>query len=307
VQIAFVFPGQSSHRPGALSPWRGHPATAVLDELRRGSGRDVAALADDAATAARTADAQSAILAASLVSWRALTDAGVHPDVVAGHGLGEVTAAVAAKVLSVRDSAALVAARGAAMAAACERRTGGMWAVLRLGRDAVEVIVDGIDGAVIANDDAPGQVVVAGPPEALGQLREVVRFAGGRVVPLAAEGAFHSPAMAAAMPRLAATLARLRVHDPWIPVVSASSATALHTGDDVALALVAGLDAPVRWREVQARLVELGVTDLVEVGPGRVLAGLAARAVPELTVHAVATPDDLRRVLTTLSPLRMAV
>jgi [acyl-carrier-protein] S-malonyltransferase len=307
VRIAFVFPGQASHRPGALEPWRGHPASAVLDEVRRGSGRDVAAFPDDPGSAPRTADAQSAVLAASLVAWRGLVDAGVHPAVVAGHGLGEVTAAVAAGVLSVRDGAALVATRGAAMAAVCERRAGAMWAVLRLGRDAVEVIVDGIDGVVIANDDAPGQVVVAGPPQALTQLREVVRFAGGRVVPLSAEGAFHSPAMTAATPHLAATLARLRVHHPRLPVVSGSTAMPLRTGADVEDALVAGLAAPVRWREVQARLVALGVTDLVEVGPGGVLAGLADRAAPELRTHSVAAPDDLAAVLDRLVPLRVAV
>jgi [acyl-carrier-protein] S-malonyltransferase len=305
VRIAFVFPGQASYRPVALEPWHGHPASAVLDEVRRGTGRDVAALPDDAAT--RTADVQSAVLAASLVAWQALVDAGVHPAVVAGHGLGEATAAVAAGVLSVHDGAALVAARGAAMAAACERRAGAMWVVLRLGRDAVEVIVDGIDDAVIANDDAPGRVVVAGPSEALAQLREVVRFAGGRVVPLAAEGAFHSPAMSGATSQLAATLARLRVHDPWIPVVAGSTATPLRTGADVAEALVAGLDAPVRWREVQARLLALGVTDLVEVGPGGVLAGLADRAVPDLRTHTVATPDEVAVALDTLAPLQIAV
>jgi [acyl-carrier-protein] S-malonyltransferase len=307
VRIAFVFPGQTSYRPGALKPWHGHPATAVLDEVRRGSGRDVTALPDDPTTATPTTDAQSAVLATSLVAWRALVAAGVHPAVVAGHSLGEVTAAVAAGVLSVRDGAALVAARGAAMAAACERRAGAMWVVLRLGRDAVEVIVDGIDDAAIANDDAPGQVVVAGPPHAFAQLREVVRFAGGRVVPLTAEGAFHSPAMSGATPQLAATLARLRVRDPRMPVVSASTATPLRTGADVAEALVAGLDAPVRWREVQARLVALGVTDLVEVGPGGVLAGLADRSVPDLRTHTMAAPDDLATVLERLVPLRIAV
>ncbi len=307
MRIAFVFPGQTSHRAGAVAPWQGHPAAAVLDDVARGSGRDLATLVDDPAAPQRTADAQPAVLAASLVAWRALVAVGVHPDVVAGHSLGEVTAAIAAGVLSVRDGAALAAARGDAMTAVCERGTGGMAAVLRLGPDAVEVIVDGIDDAVIANDDAPGQIVVAGPPPALRQLREVVRFAGGRVVPLAAEGAFHSPAMAGAAPNLAATLARLRLRDPRVPIVSGATATPLRTASDVADALVEGLGAPVRWREVQARLVELRVTDLVEVGPGGVLAGLAIRAMPEVTVHRVGTPDDVQRVADALAPLRVAV
>jgi [acyl-carrier-protein] S-malonyltransferase len=307
VRIAFVFPGQASHRRGALTPWQGHPATAVLSKVTQGSGRDVLALAADPQAGERIADAQPAVLAASLVVWQALGDAGIRPDVVAGHGLGEVTAAIAAGVLSVHDGAALVAARGAAMAAVCERRAGGMAAVLRLGRDAVEVIVDGIDDAAIANDNAPGQVVVAGSLEALTQLRDGVRIAGGRLVPLAAEGAFHSPAMAEAGPHVAGTLGRLRVLDPQVPMVSGATAVPLTAAADVANALVHGMEAPVRWREVQSRLVALGVAHLLEIGPGGVLAGLAARAVPELTVHAVATPDDVVRVLDALVPLDLAV
>jgi [acyl-carrier-protein] S-malonyltransferase len=305
VRIAFVFPGEASYRAGALAPWYGHPATAVLDEVARGSGHDIAALADDP-SATGTADAQPAILASCLVAWRALVDAGIAPDVVAGHGLGEATAAVAAGVLTVRDGAALVAARGAAMAAACEQREGGMATVLRLGHDAIEVIVDGIDDAVVATDDARGQVVVAGPPRALRQLLEIVRFAGGRVVPLPAEGAFHTPAMATAAPQVAGTLARLRVRDPWVPIVSGTTATPLRRGTDVADALAAGLTAPVRWREVQLRLSALGITDLVEIGPGGALAGLASRAMPDVTVHTVGTPDDVGAVLDALAPMRVA-
>jgi [acyl-carrier-protein] S-malonyltransferase len=307
LRLAFVFPGQLSLRPGGLGAWHGHPAAHVLDEVARGCGRDVGRLAQDPEVGQRTADAQPAVLAASLVAWRALVDAGVLPSVVAGHGLGEVTAAVAAGVLSVREGAALAAVRGEAMAAACAERAGGMAAVLRLGRDAVEVIVDGIEDAVIANDDAPGRVVVAGPPPALAALRRGVGVAGGRVVALPVPGAFHSPAMAPAAAHLAATLAQLPLHVPQVPVVSGASATPLWTATDVAGSLVAGVDAPVRWREVQSRLVGLGVTHLLEVGGGGALAGLAARAVPQVSVHAVAGPDDVGAVVHRVQPLGVAV
>ena len=301
MRIAFVFPGQGSHRAGALAAWTDHPAAAVLDEVRDGVGRDVVAISGDPTAGGRTADAQPAILAASLVAWRALADAGIEPDVVAGHSLGEYTAAIAAGALSVRDGAALVAARGAAMGEACAANPGTMAAVVKLNPNAVEVLVDRIPGLVIANDNAPGQVVVAGPPDAVEAVRPLARDAGGRALPLDVEGAFHSPAMACAVDRVAALLTDLEVRDPRIPVVTGASAQPVSDAAALADALVAGMLSPVRWREVQLALVALEVTDVIEVGPGGVLAGLAKRTVPDLQVHTVASPDDLDAVVDALA------
>jgi [acyl-carrier-protein] S-malonyltransferase len=301
MSLAVVFPGQGSHRAGALRAWADHPAAEVLAAVEAGIGRDVWALAEDPSAGGRTADAQPAILAASLVAWRALTDAGVRADVVAGHSLGEYTAAIASGALGVEAGARVVAARGRAMAEACRATPGTMAAVVKLNPQAVEVLVDQVDDLVIANDNAPGQVVVAGPPEAVAELGQLARDAGGRALPLDVEGAFHSPAMAPAVPLVRDALAAARPVDPLVPVVAGATAVATTTGTELASALVDGILAPVRWREVQLRLVELGVTTLVEVGPGGVLAGLAKRTVPELTVRTVATPEDLDEVLGTLA------
>lgn len=298
---AFVFPGQGSHRVGALAAWSGHDAFGIVDQISEGLGRDVVALSEDATAGDRTADAQPAIMAASLVAWRALIDAGVRPDRLAGHSLGEYTAAVASGALGVEDGTRVVAARGRAMGAACRQRPGTMAAVLKLHIDAVEVLVDGVDGAVIANDNAPGQVVVAGDPEAVEVVRKRAREAGGRALPLGVEGAFHSPAMAPAVEAVRAALGAASVSDPDLPVVSGATARELDRAEPLVDALVAGILSPVRWREVQSRLVALGTTTLIEVGPGGVLAGLARRTVPELTVYAVATPDDLAPVVAALA------
>ena len=295
--IAIVFPGQGSHRAGALEPWQGHAARGVLDEVSEGLGRDVLPLTEDPGTGARTADAQPAILAVSLVVARALADAGVTPSVVAGHSLGEFTAAIHADCFSVRDGAALVAARGAAMGEACRTNPGTMAAVVKLDPDAVEVLVDGIDELVLANDNAPGQVVVAGTPEAIEQVKERARDAGGRALPLDVEGAFHSPAMAPAVDAVAAAVQGLEVADPRCTFVSGSTAAAVADAAAVSRALVDGILAPVRWREVQVRLAALGVTDVVEAGPGGVLAGLAKRTIPDVAVHKVETPEDLEGAL----------
>ncbi len=298
--IAIVFPGQGSHRAGAMDPWKDHPATGVLEEVSAGLGRDVVPLIADPGTGSRTADAQPAILAVSLVVGQALLDAGIAPDVVAGHSLGEFTAAIMAGCLEVREGAALVGTRGTAMGEACAANPGTMAAVVKLGPDAVEVLVDGIDGLVVANDNAPGQVVVAGHPDAVSQVRDRAKEAGGRALPLDVEGAFHSPAMAPAVDAVRAAIADLTVRDPGPTFVSGSTAAPLSEAAAVAEALVDGILAPVRWREVQEQLRALGVTDVVEAGPGGVLAGLAKRTIPDVTVHKVETPDDLHATVEAL-------
>jgi [acyl-carrier-protein] S-malonyltransferase len=301
VRIAFVFPGQGSHRPGAGAAWSGDPAAEVVDEVGDAIGRDVAALLDDASTGARTADAQPAIFTASLVALRALGAAGVRPDVVAGHSLGEITAAVASGTLGIQDGARIVAARGNAMAQACARRPGGMAAVLKCGRDAVRLLVEDDAELVVANDNAPGQVVVAGSRGAIDRLRDRVRTAGGRALPLDVEGAFHSPAMQPAVGPLRGALDAAIWRPVDVPLVTATSAEVLEDAAGIAAAIAAGMLAPVRWRAVQQRLVDLGVRDLVEVGPGGVLAGLARRSAPDLRVHTVASPADVTAVADSLA------
>jgi [acyl-carrier-protein] S-malonyltransferase len=301
VRVAFVFPGQGSYRPGVLADWAGHRAASVVEEVARRAAVDPWALDADPATGQRTAAAQPAILATSLVAWRALTDAGVRPDVVAGHSLGEATAAVASGALSVGDGASLVAARGRAMGEACAAAPGGMAALVKLVPDAVEVLVAEDPDLVVANDNAPGQVVVAGTPEAIERIRGRARDAGGRALPLDVEGAFHSPAMAPAVADVRSALAEVDLRDPDLPLLSGTIVEPLRSGHAIGRALVDGILAPVRWREVQQRLVGLGVEQLVEVGPGGVLAGLARRAAPELRVHTVASPADAEAVADALA------
>jgi [acyl-carrier-protein] S-malonyltransferase len=303
VRIAWVFPGQGSLRTGCLGAATAtggrdelvpaaRAAAWTIDAVAATSGRDVRVLAEDPTTGARTADAQPTILAASLAAAAALEAVGLRPDVVAGHSLGEFSAAVVAGSLPLGHGARVVAARGDAMAAACAAHPGGLAAVVKLAPAAVATLLAGHDELVVANDNAPGQVVVAGPPEALRSLRADVRDAGGRLVPLDVEGAFHSPAMRPALDPLARALGAAAVLDPRMPLVTGTEVRALTTGAEVTGALLEGVLAPVRWREVQLALAADGVTHLVEVGPGGVLAGLARRTVPDLVVRGVATPAD---------------
>ncbi|MFP5309903.1 MAG: ACP S-malonyltransferase [Actinomycetes bacterium] len=297
MRIGLLFPGQGSLHPEALAPWRDHPAGAVVDEVGRMVGLDLWTAAADPAAGASTAVAQPAILAASLAAHRALTGAGIRPAVVAGHSLGEVTAAVAAGVLDTAAGATVVGARATAMAAACRRTPGTMAAVVRIDLPVLRGIVATVDDVVIANLNAPGQVVVAGTRAAVEVVDEAVRAVGGRVLPLDVEGAFHSPAMAPATVALGAALRRVPVTAPLVPLVTGTTGAVLRTGSDVERALVDGVLAPVRWIDVQQRIAAMDVDLLVECGPGKVLTGCAKRTVPDVPVVGLATPDDLERLL----------
>lgn len=297
--VAFLFPGQAAQRDGMASEWAGTPSAAVFDRVGEASGLDFPALADDAeACAASTAVAQPAIYAAALAAFDALVAAGVTPDLVAGHSLGEVTAAVAAGVVDRTTGAELVAERGRAMGDACAASPGSMAAVLRLDLDAVEALVAEVPEAAIANNNAPGQVVVAGTPEAVDAVVADAAAAGGRTRMLDVEGAFHSPAMAPAVDRLEAVLGGAELSDPDVPLVSGVDAVARRNGPDVARGLVDGILSPVRWVDVQHALVDQHGADLlVEVGPGGILAGCAKRTVRGTTCLTVSSPDDVTAVV----------
>ncbi len=296
MSIAFLFPGQGSHQPGMAAAWDGHPAGRRFAEIGALTGMDLTALADDPEACAATAVAQPALFAASMASLEALRAAGVTADVVAGHSLGEVGAAVAAGALHPSDGAQLVTERGRAMGLACAASPGTMAAVLRLPVDELAGLVRRVPNVHVANDNAPGQVVVSGTEVAVGRLTELARAAGGRVLPLPVEGAFHSPAMTPACAHLETLLRTVEVRDPQIPLVSGTTGDECRSAAEVRRALVDGVLAPVRWRAVQERLVALGAELLVEVGPGTVLRGLARRTVPDVTAVSAGAPDDIGAV-----------
>lgn len=309
MRTAWILPGQGSLRTGATRAATSSQeapaelasaASTALDAASAVVGRDLRAVGDDPEAGSRTADAQPAIAAASLAAAAALRAAGLRPDLVAGHSLGECTAAIVAGALTLDEGVQVIAERGAAMGQACAASPGTMAALVKLSPEAVEALLADHPDVVVANDNAPGQVVVAGPPDPIAELRAAVRQAGGRLVPLPVEGAFHSPAMASAEAALTAALAAVSPATPTVPLLSGVDVALHRDGSAIADRLVDGLLRPVRWREVQLALAAEGVTHLIEVGPGGVLAGLAARTVPDLQVHTVATPADADTVATTL-------
>lgn len=301
MKVAAVFPGQGSFAVGCTRAWVDHDVDGVLHAVSEATGMDIVAEGDASDAGGDTSRAQPLIFAASLAAWRALRAGGLEVDFVAGHSLGEYSAAAAAEVLPVPSAARVVATRGRATAAACRANPGTMAAVIKLAAAEVEEVVEQVGGLVVANDNAPGQVVIAGPHDAMALARTRVDELGGRLVMLDVEGAFHSPAMEPAVAAVRSAVAAEPSADPSVPLVSSSRARVLTTAADAVASLVDGILGAVRWRDVQLLLERRGVTDLVEVGPGRVLAGIARRTVPGLRVHSVDVPAAVGEVLERLA------
>jgi [acyl-carrier-protein] S-malonyltransferase len=297
--FALIFPGQGSQRAGMGAPWTGHPSWEVTGRLNDVCGRDVAALLvdADAETLRATRNAQIATFALSLVILDAVRRAGLPAGpvvAVAGHSLGEYTALVAAGAVSEEEATRLVTERGEAMQAAAEANPGTMAAVLGLDADAVAAACGEVDGAWVANDNAPGQVVIAGTPAGVEEAGARARGLGAkRVMALPVSGAFHSPLMAPAQAGLDAALATAAFSSTAVPVVANVDAGAHHDGDRWASRLGAQLCQPVRWRESLLRLRELGARHFVELGPGTELSGMVKRTVEGAGRVALATPDDV--------------
>jgi [acyl-carrier-protein] S-malonyltransferase len=252
----------------------------------------------------RTHNAQPAILAHSAAVLAVAGEALETPGASAGHSLGEYTAHVAARSLSVTDAARLVRRRGELMHQAGTTRPGTMAAVLGLETAAVEDACREASAsggvAVPANLNAPEQTVISGDPEAVARAGEGCKARGAkRVVPLRVSGAFHSPLMQPAVDGLREALAGAAFRDPRFPVVANATAQPVRKAPEAMRLLVEQLTAPVRWVECMRAAAALapGAT-FVEVGPGNVLAGLLKRIVPEAESLALGTADEIERFLT---------
>ena len=300
--LVLLFPGQGSQRAGMGGPWRDQPSWEVVERLSDVTGRDLATLLLDAGPdeLRMTANAQIATFTLSLVALdavrRALPPGAVERGpvtAVGGHSLGEYTALVAAGALSAEDGAGLVQARGDAMQAAAEASPGTMAAVLGLALDEVEEACRQVSaGAWVANDNAPGQVVVAGSLAGVEQAGgHLVRRGAKRVIQLQVGGAFHSPLMASAQGRLDAALAGASFSGTTLPVVANVDAR-LHT-DGFGALLSAQLCSRVRWRESLLELGALGGRLFVELGPGTELSGMVRRTVTEVSRANVSGPEDI--------------
>jgi [acyl-carrier-protein] S-malonyltransferase len=292
--VAVVFPGQGSQRPQMAQPWLDHPAAALWATADQVLQRDVSRLgvAADADELREPSNCQVALFVHHAVLWSAWTDAGGTAAVTAGHSLGEYNALVAAGVLDFAHALRLVDARARATQAAAQRNPGGMVACLG-GDEAAIIGLCAATGVHLANDNAAGQVVVAGTEEALGQFMERAAAERARPIRLEVGAAYHSPLMAPAVAGLDAAIATTTFADAQIPVVANVDGEVHTAAAEWPELLRAQLLAPVRWRDTVSGFRELGIEEVVELGASPVLSGLVKRTDPTLRRRHVGGPDDL--------------
>lgn len=279
-------------------PWKSHAAWSVVERAEAALGEPLAPLllADSADDVARTRESQLSVLLTSLVVWEAAREYVPAPVAFAGHSLGQITALIASGALPFEDGIRLAARRAEATQAAADRHPGRMAAVIGAEEPQVVKACEAApDECWVANDNAPGQIVIAGTPSGIERASKLAADLGiRRVMPLKVGGAFHTPLMQEAADALAPVLAGITFAAPTAPIVSNTDARPYGDADGWAGRLGRHLVSPVRWRGCMTTLVEeLGATTLVEVGFGSMLAGLAKRGAPGVPVLGVATPDDI--------------
>jgi [acyl-carrier-protein] S-malonyltransferase len=293
-------PGQGSQKPGFLAPWLDNPdyretlarwsTTIGVDLVTHGTTSDLETITD-------TAIAQPLIVAAGILTGRALLEAlpASASLQMAGHSVGEFTAAALAGVLSDEDALRLVALRGRAMAEASAAEPTGMSAVI--GGEPQELgAALGHHGLFAANFNGGGQTVVAGSKDALARFAEEPP-AGTRVIPLSVAGAFHTPYMSSAVASLAAAAANTIPGEPHYPLYTNRDGSVVSSGETYLSYLVDQVARPVRWDSCMESFASSGITGMMELAPAGALAGLAKRGLKGVPTVAINSPDDIAGAL----------
>ncbi len=296
--LVIAAPGQGAQSPGFLAPW-------LEDDTFRARFEWLSTVADvdlihygteaDADTIRATEIAQPLLVATGLVAALGIfphpTDAFGKVSAVAGHSVGELTAAAGARVITAEQAMVLVRERGNAMARAAATTPTGMTAVLGGDREEVLAAIDK-HGLTPANDNGPGQLVAAGTMEQLAAFAEDPPEKA-RLMPLSVAGAFHTEHMGPAVGHLASLARSVSVHDPRTRVISNRDGRIVHSGIDVLKRIVGQIASPVRWDLCMDTMLDLGVTGFLEMPPAGTLTGIAKRAMKGVETFALKTPDQL--------------
>jgi [acyl-carrier-protein] S-malonyltransferase len=297
VGVAVVFPGQGTQEPGMGIPWRDDAAWSVVERAEAALGEPLAHLVTDADAdvLARTRNSQLAVLLTSLLAWEAMQPPPDAPVAFAGHSLGQVTSLIAAGALPFAAGVRFAARRAELTQAAADAHPGRMVALLGATIEQAEAACAAApDACWVANDNAPGQVVIAGTPDGVDAASARARELNvKRVMSLNVGGAFHTPLMREASDGLRLELDAIEFATPTAPVVSNGDAVAYSDGDGWRGRLAEHVSVPVRWRSTMDTLVALGATTFVEVGHGSMLAALAKRGAPDVTMRNISTPEDI--------------
>jgi [acyl-carrier-protein] S-malonyltransferase len=312
--VAFVFPGQGSQAVGMGAELaKAHAsARAVFDEVDAALGQDLSRIMFEGPleTLTLTENAQPALMAVSLAVMRVLEERGLRVadrvKFVAGHSLGEYSALAAAGALTLADAARLLRTRGRAMQEAVPVGQGAMAALLGVGKEVAErLAAEAAEGEVcqVANDNEPTQAVISGTKAAIDRAARLAKAHGvRRFVPLNVSAPFHCALMRPAADAMAAALETVQIKPPAVPLVANVLAAPISDPAEIKLRLIEQITGTVRWRECVAAMAAGGVTDIFEIGAGKVLAGLAKRIVPSLNAVSIGAPQEIDAALPSLRP-----